>query len=467
MKISVIIPVYNVEEYLKECIDSALAQTMPKDDYEIILVNDGSKDKSDEICAEYKKAYNNICVINQQNGGPSKATNNALKIARGKYIYIFHSDDIMNKELLDTCYRTAEENNLDALHFGYKVFYDKKDKDKISYYKKDGEEVLTKNVPCNEVMTGKQFFINEIWGGPAFCFLFNRKFIIENDLFFDENLQVEDFDFMPRMFMRSKRIMQINKILYNYRIRFGSISGNPNRYIPSYKKWMNNFFVLVQKEMKEKELIDPLKKYFLVEYVSLIQFVFYNSKDINKDIAEILNEYMTKYFKVFGMDLSYQELIIFKKILVLIKYPNADIRNKIEKKLIDLFDSIDKRIEKIKRNLLMRIPFNDAKKNIVIYGIGSHTEEMLNFYEKNIGCICSRIVFMDSNRGYENETFRGCKVINVKNINAEKVDCVVISSASYEEELYEILCNYLTKDIDVFMFYNNINKQCRINLFEK
>lgn len=93
MVFSIIIPVYNVERYLRQCLDSCLDQDIPKSEYEIIIVNDGSPDNSQVIINEYALLYDNICVINKSNGGLSTARNAGLSIAKGNFIWFVDSDD--------------------------------------------------------------------------------------------------------------------------------------------------------------------------------------------------------------------------------------------------------------------------------------------------------------------------------------------------------------------------------------
>ena len=110
-KLSVIIPVYNVEEYLVETLDSVVNQTM--DNYEIILVNDGSTDNSQSIIDDYAKRYENIVSIYQENSGPGKARNKGIDVSRGEYIIFVDSDDIIPRDALLKRYNHAIDNNAD------------------------------------------------------------------------------------------------------------------------------------------------------------------------------------------------------------------------------------------------------------------------------------------------------------------------------------------------------------------
>lgn len=108
-EVSIIVPVYNVEKYLRECIDSILNQTYK--DFELILVNDGSQDKSGEICNEYQSKYKNIIVVHQDNQGQAASRNHGVNISRGKWITFIDSDDVVHPDMLQFLFKAAIESN--------------------------------------------------------------------------------------------------------------------------------------------------------------------------------------------------------------------------------------------------------------------------------------------------------------------------------------------------------------------
>lgn len=114
-KVSVVIPVYKVEPYLRRCVDSVLAQTLP--DLEIILVDDGSPDRCPEICDEYASTYGNIQVIHKPNGGLASARNAGMKAATGKYLFFLDSDDWLDADGLERLYLCAEEHQVDFVRY--------------------------------------------------------------------------------------------------------------------------------------------------------------------------------------------------------------------------------------------------------------------------------------------------------------------------------------------------------------
>ena len=119
MQLSIIVPVYNVADYLAKCLDSLLAQDLPQNEYEIIVVNDGSTDNSGEIAQQYADKYANITLINQGNQGLSGARNTGIKCAKGDYIQFVDSDDYLEENVLGGLLKQVEKDNLDVLRFKY------------------------------------------------------------------------------------------------------------------------------------------------------------------------------------------------------------------------------------------------------------------------------------------------------------------------------------------------------------
>ena len=120
MKVSVIIAAYNAEKYLEETLDSVTHQTL--DAYEIIVVNDGSTDRTGEILENYRAEYKNLKVIHKENGGPSSARNAGLDIAEGEFVFFFDSDDILVPDALEELYNRAVEQKADLVIASYDIF---------------------------------------------------------------------------------------------------------------------------------------------------------------------------------------------------------------------------------------------------------------------------------------------------------------------------------------------------------
>lgn len=214
--ISVIIPVYNVEEYLRECVDSVLNQTYQT--FEIILVNDGSTDSSGEICDEYASNDERICVVHQKNSGPSKTRNTGLENATGKYIYFLDSDDYIENNALELLVNTAESSNADLVFFDARSFSD--DGAEIrqgyvingTYEAKSGYEILT------ELHNNKDYHCSVV-----LLFISRSLLSSDNIRFLESAYCSEDMLFTYKVFCSSKKAAQCKNTLYHRRYRSGSI----------------------------------------------------------------------------------------------------------------------------------------------------------------------------------------------------------------------------------------------------
>ncbi len=208
-KISVIVPVYNVEKYIEKCIRSIMEQTLKE--IEIIVVNDGSPDRSSEIIDRLMKEDQRIKVINKKNEGVSSARNIGIKVATGKYIQFIDGDDWAEKDFLKSMYEFAEKENLDIVVSDYcEDYFD--GKKKIQEGKKKSEKII---FDSKEYL--KDFFYNG--DAPAMWNkLFKTSLYKENNIFCPENISMgEDLATTPRLIYFSKKIGYLKKEFYHYR----------------------------------------------------------------------------------------------------------------------------------------------------------------------------------------------------------------------------------------------------------
>lgn len=199
MFLSFVVPVYNVEKYIQECLDSLLDQDIPREDYEIICVNDGSTDGSLEILHDYEKTHTNIRVIDQKNSGVCAARNTGLRSAKGNYIWYFDSDDIIQRNSLGLLRNIAQDNNWDRIIVGQKCFVDS-----------DQERVIKDQAPWFDSVVSRS--------------LLRRDFLLEHDLHFRyPDLRYGEDALMVYEIKRCMpSVVHIENTLYFYRIRQGS-----------------------------------------------------------------------------------------------------------------------------------------------------------------------------------------------------------------------------------------------------
>jgi len=210
--LSIIVPIYNVEEYLPKCIDSVLAQTFI--DFELILVDDGSHDNCPQICDNYAAKDDRIVMIHKQNGGVSSARNAAMKIARGRYIAFVDGDDSIIPDAYEPMVREMEEYQLDILAGRCCRMIDGKIKHAASVF----------TFP-NKVYAGIDYMCLCLQGGfmGTGCWLnmYDRKFLLDNKLFFRDILH-EDELWIPQVFFKARRVKYIDLVFYIYLLRADS-----------------------------------------------------------------------------------------------------------------------------------------------------------------------------------------------------------------------------------------------------
>lgn len=222
--ISVIIPVYNVEQYLPQCVESVINQTYTN--LQIILVNDGSTDKSGEICDKFAEIDNRICVIHKENGGLSSARNAGLNIAKGKYVIFLDSDDYWcDCYCLEKLNSELKNEEIDIIIFGMKKYYQIDDKF-------GGERIpqaLDKDVSSNDKTTHVLMQNNE-YMACAWDKVIKRSLIEDNSLRFVEGQLSEDIEWCAKLLLLNPEIKTISECFYVYRQQnSNSITNNIGR----------------------------------------------------------------------------------------------------------------------------------------------------------------------------------------------------------------------------------------------
>lgn len=257
--ISVIVPVYNVEEYLEECLNSLILQT--KKEFEVIAINDGSTDNSLQILNKFNDSFENITIINQKNAGLSVSRNVGIESAKGKYILFLDSDDILAEDTLEQLFNTAELNNLDL------VVYDALAFDEISG-KKDYSKYSRQKNYKKTIMNREEFLYGECkkYISLSQLHFYKLSVIMNNNLRFKEGLLHEDTHFSILSYRYINRIGYVDKKLYLRRYRPNSImTGNlykNNKSLDSYiwiikdfKNINTNNFVLNKLIKKHSRLL--------------------------------------------------------------------------------------------------------------------------------------------------------------------------------------------------------------------
>ena len=310
IELSIIIPVYNIENYLSNCIDSILCQEY-KSKYEIILIDDGSTDESGKICDNYAKNYGFIQVIHKKNEGVSKARNIGLDIAKGQYIMFVDGDDELEKNVLNVMMAIISKNKADIVECDYNELYNTK---KISKGANDYKEIEYNN--NNDIMRN---FLNKKISIGIWNKIFSQKVI--DRVRFDENINhYEDKLFIFDVLKNSKNLVHININGYNYRKRTGSASNDKFKYsyleieevddilVEHIKRYYNDLYIYAEKNRLETyliliKMITVAKKYneYKEEYNNLRRKV----SKIDRNVIKLLNlkrrmeVFLIKYMKRF------------------------------------------------------------------------------------------------------------------------------------------------------------------------
>lgn len=233
--VSIIIPVYNVEEYINESLESIVQQTY--ENIEIIIVDDGSTDDSISNINTYMQ-LKNVTLINQENKGASAARNTGLKNAKGKYVYFFDGDDLLESGAINTFVTEMENNNLDLLLFSGKSFYDIDFKDNIAlpqYTKEKSSSGTITGVKALEILVSS----NEYTPSPCLYFI-RRDFLLNKHLKFYEGIRYEDELYTLKLLLVSKKTKIIPEIFFHRRVRGNSVTTSTN-----YVRKFSDLYVVI------------------------------------------------------------------------------------------------------------------------------------------------------------------------------------------------------------------------------
>ncbi len=213
--VSIIIPVYNIEQYLPECLDSILAQDYSN--YEVILVDDGSTDKSGIICDEYVKKDSRFRVFHKDNGGVSSARNKGLDEVKGDWVFFLDGDDYIVPNALSLAFEISDDTQCEIVDFNYSSF--------------DEHSIRTKFVnPYNKIENSNSCLINSLYYNRSYIYPKIIKTNVIDNIRFDSNIRVgEDICFMINIYLnRSFNICHSKETVYMYRLRPGSAMHNTN-----------------------------------------------------------------------------------------------------------------------------------------------------------------------------------------------------------------------------------------------
>ena len=325
IKFSIIIPVYNVENYLRQCVDSILESKYI--DIEILLINDGSTDSSPQICEEYSKKDNRVKVLHQQNSGQSSARNLGIKEAAGDYIMFLDSDDYIISDIFSLVHSKLTNKKIDLVLYDYRyencithaVYKSGLRYDDIKDEKYTGEKLL------NQLLTKSPLFDWYPWQ-----FLIRREFMINNNLIFEEGLLYEDIELVPQIIAKANSVILMNVPVINYRINRNGATTQVIKLKPELDRldiaskkieWVNT-------DINMPELREKLSSNFgAMFFTSLIKYFYVDKEDrkilrkkikMESNIGRYvkLKKYKVIYgfYKIFGVTITARILYLRSKI---------------------------------------------------------------------------------------------------------------------------------------------------------
>lgn len=280
-KVSVIVPVYNVEEYLPRCLDTLVGSTLK--DIEIILINDGSPDNSEKIIKKYQKKFEDKIIYHKKvNEGQAIARNYALDIAKGEYITFVDSDDFIDITMLEKLYNKGKEENADIVY-------------STGHIEINGDARIEKKYQFPNDNTFVEYILNNSgpWGK-----IIKKEILVKNNLTFPKLRAYEDISVVPLWALYSKKISRVDESLYYYLIREGStmkqITYN-EKLTHIYPSLENLYKKFVEKSKdKYKEELEWIYIEHLLHAASL-RFLGFNKYEEIKKINSIVNEKFPKW----------------------------------------------------------------------------------------------------------------------------------------------------------------------------
>lgn len=308
MKISIIVPVYNVEKYLDQCIQSIIQQTY--EDLDIILVDDGSKDQSSTICDQYAVNDQRIKVIHQINKGVSLARNIGLEKATGEYILFVDGDDYYDDlYAIDKLVKSIKKDQVDVLNFQFKKYYEQE----RSIEKYIGSFNINEFNETTNIIDRKKYLVgNSLYTSSPCTKLIKREFLLNNNIFFEEGIKSEDIEWSMKILILSTNISVIDSDFYIYRQRENSSTHTVNdNHIQDLLDILNKCELMI-KNNENIEIKEVYNNFLSFQYGTMLINAHYASKNMKKYCYKKLKDY--SYLLDYHYHKKIKMLYIIKKI---------------------------------------------------------------------------------------------------------------------------------------------------------
>jgi glycosyltransferase involved in cell wall biosynthesis len=450
-KISIIVPVFNTDKYLKRCLDSIVNQTF--EEIEILCINDGSTDNSLKILEEYKKKDERITLIKQTNQGLSATRNKGIKLASAKYLFFVDSDDTIESNVCEILYNRISKNDKDIYFF------------KLNFFNSKDELIsMSEDLPDNKEELFKLLISLKITVSASSC-IYKKELFVDNNIEYPINKYFEDNATTYKLCYFAKSIEVVNKAFYNYFIE------NENSITNSFniKHMEDVIYSIIETKsflLKKNIFFNYQKQYQeRIDKCIFFTFKFINNNYLNIDKIEIL-----KILWNFIVDnknfMQYSRILYWLELSM--KMLNYELEDSLVKTIsLGIFD-----FERVFNTLhnhkelglisLLLDCFNNLKKSkVYIYGIGEVYQKMKPFLISNNIEVFG---FFDKKAENNELIFDNIKVFSPKTTipSLSDKDIIVVLSVSFAEEITNYIKN-LNSRVKVLNYYTeyDANNGCR------
>lgn len=320
MKLSIVIAAYNVEKFITKCIISCYDKIL-ENDFEIIVINDGSTDNTGEIIATLLSSIPNLKLINKKNTGLGAARNTGIQQAKGEYLWFVDGDDYIAEGVLSLIFEEINRNDLDALVLNYSTVDDK--------YRMISNNAFDITID-QHVVTGSVFYRNNYEKSYSCFFIFRKALFIEFDVFFKERINMQDSEILPKLLINVNRLSFFNKTCYYYVQHPDSFTNTSNgkkrlKYFESMIEVKQSLQLFLSNEAKNNVplTIGLEKKILGIHHIIFNHLVFFKyEKNTLKEILRLLrrnNLYPLKFApmgKMIFVKLGLNSFPILTKLIV-------------------------------------------------------------------------------------------------------------------------------------------------------
>lgn len=339
-KISIIIPIYNGEKYIERCLKSIINQDY--EELEIILINDGSTDKSIDILKKFKNIDNRIKVIDKENTGVSDTRNRGIEEATGDYIMFIDVDDYLEENMIKKIINTINKKDIDLIKFNYNITTSDGKKEKGN---EDYEEYKEKNLDKQNI----EHFIDNILLGKVNAYVWTlviKREIIGNIRFNKEIGMMEDLLFYINILSKTNNLYIMNDRLYNYFINTESVCNSPKYYYRNFCDMLKVYDLIINELKNQKQLNENRKKILTFAIIMGIESIFYRVCSDKKIDNEILDKMIkdNKLEELLKNDIGENYIPFQRKISI-------NLIQKKNKLLLITFNKFRYKVSKIKKKI--------------------------------------------------------------------------------------------------------------------